>query len=89
MDDLSKVSNRISPLMSATKFSIHGSPRYRNTHITARRYVIIQVNMLLSSYNLSEYTKSVLYIPRQDSSPGFRETFITGDISISYAISKS
>ena len=89
MDDLSKVSNRIFLLMSEMKFLMHGSPSYHNTIIASQRYVIIQVNLLLPSYQLSAYTQSVLYIPRQDSNPGFRETFVTGEISISYAISKS
>ena len=86
MDDPSKVSNRIFLLMSETKFSMHGSLSYGNKLITARHYVIIQVNLLLSSCHLSSYTQSVLYIPRQDSNPGFRETSVTGRIAISYAI---
>ena len=88
-DDPLEVSNQIFLLMSETNFLMHGSPRYRNTLITARSCIIIQVNLLLSSCHLLTYTQSVLYIPRQDSNPGFRETFVTGEIVISYAISKS
>ena len=87
VDDPSKVSNRIFLLMSEMKFSMHGSPRYNNTLITARRYVIIQVHLLLSPCHLSAYTQSVLYIPRQELNRGFCDTFVTGDILISYAIS--
>ena len=83
-----KVSKWISLLISVMGFSIHGSPSYQNTLITKRRYVIIQVNLLLSSCHLSAYNQSVLYIPRQDSTIGFSETFVTVGISISYAISK-
>ena len=86
VDDPSKVSNRIFLLMSEMKFSMHGSPRYNNTLITARRYVIIQVHLLLSPCHLSAYTQSVLYIPRQELNRGFCDTFVTGDILISYAI---
>ena len=60
VDDLSKVSNRILLLMSATKFSMHGSSSYQNTLITERRCVIIQVNMLLPPCHLSAYTQSVM-----------------------------
>ena len=88
VDDPWKVSNRIFLLMSATKFSMHGSPRYWNTLVTALCYVIIQVNLLLYSCHLFAYNQTVLYIPRQDSNPGFRETSVTGDITISYAIYK-
>ena len=40
-DDPLKEPNRIFPLMSATKFSMHGSPRYSHTLISVQRSVII------------------------------------------------
>ena len=88
VDDLSKLLNRIFLLMLATNFSMHGSPRYTNTLITEHHYVIIQVNILLYSCHLLEYTQSVLYIPRHDSSPSFWGISVTGEIAISYTISK-